>query len=110
MIYKKLDNNGKVNAYVIYHQLERSGAFSSSGEYIYVEDVWLHEEMRKSNMVRILYEWLNDELHKMPDVKYLYWVRYKYGDRMSLYEIVRDKRIKLIKKEIKHGKQWKPRT
>ena len=101
MIYKRHDkDDDKVTAYVVYHKLDKVGNFDINGEFLYVEDVWIHKSDREKNIVFLMYRWLTDVLPSHPTVKYLYWVRYKYGDRMSAYEVLRGKRIKLIKKEI----------
>ena len=100
MIYKKHDKDDKIEAYAIYHQLDITGNFNNDGEYIYVEDVWVHKDIRHKNIPNLM---IQDVIPVYSDVKYIYWVRHKYNDRMKLYEIVRGERIKLIKKEIAYG-------
>jgi hypothetical protein len=100
MIYKRHDSDNRIIGYVIYHQFGPNANFSIDGEYIYVEDIWIHESVRFKNLIA---QMVNDVLPNFSKVKYLYWVRHKYGDRMSLYEVVRGERIKLIKKEIDYG-------
>ena len=98
MIYKRHDkDDDKVTAYVVYHQINKKKQFDDDGIYIYVEDIWIHSSERRTNLIDGM---INDVLPLYGKVKYLYWVRHKYGDRMSLYEVVRGERIKLIKKEI----------
>jgi hypothetical protein len=97
MIYKNHDELGKVQAYIVYYQINKDKKLDENGEYIYVEDVWVHESVRKTNILKLA---INCVIPLFSKVKYLYWVRHKYGDRMSLYEVNRDNGIKLIKKEI----------
>jgi hypothetical protein len=96
MIYKIHDKDDKVIAYVVYFQIDKNKTIDENGAYIYVEDVWVHKSIRfKDTMNKMLYGLL-----PLYNNKYIYWQRCKYNDRISLYEVMRGERIKLIKKEI----------
>jgi|TARA_Y100000310_G_scaffold315318_1_gene365709 hypothetical protein len=88
-VYKNED--GFVHAYVDYQIVDNKGVPKQDGEYCWVNNVWAHKTMRRRD---ILKSFVEREHAKYPTVKWIYWMRTKHDDRMSIYDIKR-----LYKKE-----------
>jgi GNAT superfamily N-acetyltransferase len=92
---------GYVVALIEWRQVAASGFDKYGGEYIFVNDVWIHEDYRGQSL---LHELISKVLLIAPEAKFCYYQRRKYDDRMSklmrreLYE-------QLIEKELNHGVQ-----
>lgn len=86
MIVTKKDKQGKIIAYAEYLVVDSFGHQCGWGQYVWVNDAWVHKDYKNSN---ILKEFVKKEHAKLPWVKYIYWHRGKYSDRMSCYKIRR---------------------
>lgn len=80
MITKVLDEEGKIVAYLEYWQVGRSGIQKPYGEYMWVQDAWVHEDHRDKGYLRDMVE---QALLKHPEIAYGYWRRRKYSSRVS---------------------------
>lgn len=94
------DENDRVTAYIEYRQVGQSGFDKLYGEYVFINDFWITPDLRgdkgifKSLVSRIL--------RKCPDAIYCYFVRKKYGGRMSkIYK--RDYFERLVNKGVSYG-------
>jgi len=94
------DKNGYVISYCEYFALDKDMVHKGSGEYIYVVEIWQHPTIKKN----YFNYYIQKVLTKYTDVRYVYWVRHKYDERASLYEVVRGDKVKLKRKEIDYGK------
>jgi len=74
------DEEGKVIAYVCWKQVGKSGFEKFQGEYVYLEDLWIHDAYRGKGLLQRL---IADVLEKAPEAQYGYFTREKYGHRMS---------------------------
>jgi len=80
MISTSKDNEGRVIAYVEWRQVGQSGFDKLGGEYVWLQNLWIHEDYRGKKILQYL---IADVLDKAPEAKYGYFTREKYGDRMS---------------------------
>ncbi len=77
--------DGKVIAYVDYQIVDSFGHLSELGQYCWVNECWVHKDFRK----RKILNWFVEREHlKWPTVKWLYYKRRKYGDRIRQYDIM----------------------
>jgi len=74
------DNDGRVIGYIEWRQVGQSGFDKVCGEYVWLQNLWIHEQFRGKG---ILQELISDILMKAPDAKYGYFTREKYNHRMS---------------------------
>lgn len=80
MISNCFDESGKVVAHVEWRQVGQSGFDKLQGEYVWLENLWIHEGYRGKGILQRL---ISDILEKAPDAKFAYFTREKYGKRMS---------------------------
>lgn len=80
MISVSKDDSGKVIAYVEWRQVGQSGFDKLKGEYVWLQNLWIHPDHRGKG---ILQELITDVLTKAPDAQFGYFTREKYGHRMS---------------------------
>jgi len=86
MVAKLYDTQGKIIAYAEYNIVDSQGNFTQYGDYCFIFDVWVHPQERRKALLRKM---LMQERNKFPDVTYIYWMRGKYKNKMSKYEIRR---------------------
>lgn len=63
-----------------WRQVGQSGFDKFQGEYIWINDLWVHPEYDGSTCIRQIIE---DILSKALDAKFCYFTRQKYNGRMS---------------------------
>ena len=80
MISSCKDDSGKVIAYVEWRQVGQSGFDKLGGEYVWLQNLWIHPDFRGKGLLQ---EMIADILTKAPDAQYGYFTREKYGHRMS---------------------------
>ena len=82
MITSLKDTDGKIVAYCEWRLVGNSGLEVPSGEYIWVNDMWVHPAFRNHGKVnRIIDEIMRD----YPQAKYCYFQRKDVSDRLRLY-------------------------
>lgn len=74
------DIDDKVIGYVEWRQVGQSGFDKVGGEYVWLQNLWIHHEFRGRS---ILQQLIADVLAKSPEAKYGYFTREKYDNRMS---------------------------
>ena len=95
MITTYKDNDGRVIAYMESRQVGQSGFDKFRGEYLWINDIWIHPEHK--NAWEIYRQLMNQTLFKAMDAKWMYFRRQKYNGRVSkLYS--REKLIKILEK------------
>lgn len=73
---------GFCDAYIEWQILDGQGQFKENGEYIYIQELWVHKSCDGRKAIRELSNIIfNDERSK--NSKYVYWVRHKYNERKS---------------------------
>lgn len=80
MISVSKDNDERVIGWIEWRQVGQSGFDKLHGEYIWINDFWIHEEYRRGDVFRQL---VNAILFKAPSAKWCYFKREKYKGRMS---------------------------
>lgn len=94
MISTSKDNDGKVLAYIEWRLVGQSGFDKLNGEYVWINDFWIHEDYRNGYLFRDL---VNKILFNAPNARWCYFTRQKYGGRKSrLY--TRERFMKLSEK------------
>jgi hypothetical protein len=81
MISVSKDNQDKVIAYMESRVVGQSGFDKLHGEYIYIADLWIHEDYKCD--WSIFRDLMNDILLKAQSARWIYFERKKYGGRMS---------------------------
>jgi hypothetical protein len=83
MVTNIKDLDGKVIAYCEWRLVGPSGYEVPSGEYIWINDIWVHEDFRNTQKVnRII-----DEIMTMqPQAKYCYFHRLKKNNKIRIYK------------------------
>jgi len=80
MVTTSKDENGKIIAYCEWRQVGPSGFDVQDGPYLYIADLWIHEDYRG---LGFLIEIIDKILVLAPSAKACYFTHKKYGDRMS---------------------------
>ena len=80
MVSTSKDIDGKVVGLVEWRQVGQSGFDKLGGEYVWLENLWIHDDFRGKG---ILQELIADILNRAPEALYAYFTREKYGNRMS---------------------------
>ena len=86
MVITKKDEDGRIIAYAEYRMVDAQGKDDTRGEYIWINDVWVHKDYRRRNVFNeILQGFIAKQAISYPWAKYIYWKREKHNERMSLY-------------------------
>ena len=93
MVESIKDNDGKIVAYCEWVLLDKNGQFKDKGEYIWINDLWIHKDHRRNGMIKKFTELIEP---KVPSARYIYWKRHKYEDRMSCYNEQRFLKLRSI--------------
>ncbi len=80
MVTRIQDDKEFIIAFMEWRQCGQSGFDKFQGEYIFVNDLWIHDENRDKGLLQ---EMISDVLMKAPEARYCYFLRRKYRDRMS---------------------------
>jgi len=94
MIYTLHDENDFVYAYICFCTVDKFGNYQNKGDYIYVEDIWVHKSYRNSDVRMKLYRHV--ALHEETENTLLvYWTRYKNNNKIvkgpyNKYRIIRE--------------------
>ena len=94
MISVSNDNEGKVIGYIEWRQVGQSGFDKLHGEYVWINDFWIHPDYRGGHVMVNLIEKI---LNIARQAKWCYFTRRKYDGRLSkLYS--REKFMRLVDK------------
>ena len=93
MISVSKDNNEKVISYLEWRQVGQSGFDKFRGEYLWINDLWIHPDYK--DHWEVYRQMMSAALFKGIDAKWIYFKREKYAGRISkLY--TRERIMKLI--------------
>ena len=100
MVTTLKDTDGKIIAFCEWRLVGRSGNEVPSGEYVWINDCWVHPSMRFAGKIgRIFHE----VLESAPSAKYGYfqrknvndtihiWTREQFKRRAKVYDLIGDK-------------------
>ena len=83
MLTKYHDDDGRIIAYAEWLRVGQSGYTQDNGDYIWVQDMWVHEEYRFQHKVADI---IDSVMSKIPEAKYCYFNRDKNGEsRLRIY-------------------------
>lgn len=84
MILIKRDDDKKVIAYVDYDIVDMCGKNCIDGIYAFIRYMWVHESIRNNRLIRYF---IKEALIRHKQLKYIYYNRFKYNDRLRMYNI-----------------------
>jgi len=82
MITSLKDSEGRIIAYCEWRLVGPSGLEVPSGEYIWVNDMWVHPAFRRAHKVNRI---IDEIMRGCPQAKYCYFQRKDVSDRLRLY-------------------------
>lgn len=80
MVSVSKDDNGRIIGFIEWRQVGQSGFDKFQGEYIWINDFWIHEDYRRGHIFRDL---VNQVLFNAPEAQWCYFKREKYNGRLS---------------------------
>lgn len=82
------NRDGFVLGYIEWDIIDLKMNLTPSGEYIYIGDIWIHQDFRNGHALKSLIKLAYD--HEFTRrCKWVYWVRHKYNDRKKIFLIKR---------------------
>ena len=82
MISVLKNEHGLIYAYIEWYVLDEKAQFKDYGDYIYIQDSWIHPEHRGNGCLRNLIHLI--DIHEYTkNAKYVYWEREKYNHKLS---------------------------
>ncbi len=82
MIVTLKDRTGYVYGYAEFEVVDAFGQFKEEGEFLYIQEIWVHDHYRRSQAMKELITMMDkDPFTKNCD--WVYWNRTKYNDRQS---------------------------
>lgn len=90
MITKIPDEQGLIIAYCEWRQVAKSGFDKLGGEYIWVNDIWVHSNYTNKGLIHQL---IDKIYFIVPDAKFVYFKRSKYNNRMRLWTRAKVERL-----------------
>ena len=100
MVNVAKDEQGKVIGWIEWRQVGQSGFDKHHGEYVWIGDLWIHQDYRNGDTMNKL---IRQVLIRSGDSKYCYFTRQKYNGRLSK-TYTREQFMKLIEKEHSIGR------
>ncbi len=82
MITSLKDQDGKIIAYCEWRLVGQSGQEVPSGEYIWINDCWVHEDYRHTHKVGRI---IDEVVRIVPNFKYGYFQRKDYNDKLRIF-------------------------
>ena len=83
MITKIPDEQGRIIAYIEFRQVAKSGIDKLQGEYIWINDLWVHPDYRNQGLI---VQMIDTILYKAPDALFGYFKRSKYNGRIHIWK------------------------
>ena len=87
MIIDLKTNEGYVYAWCVYQIVNEEGKTDNNGIFVYIEDVWTHENHRGETLVELIAMILTDPY--VDQCKYVYWEKRKQNWKLKTYKIER---------------------
>lgn len=82
MITSLKDSEGKIIAYAEWRLVGQSGYEVPNGTYVWVNDMWCHEEYRFKNKVGRI---VDEIMRSVPQAEYCYFQRKDVSDKVHIY-------------------------
>ena len=74
-----------IYAYVVFKTVDEHGKAKNEGLYIYVEDMWIHDSFRRSEVFKELVKYIDNHPQTANAVG-VYWRREKYNRFSKIYK------------------------
>ena len=82
MITSLKDNDGKIIAYCEWRLVGQSGQEVPSGEYIWLNDCWVHDGYRMTHRINRI---IDEIMRLVPNAKYCYFQRKDVNNKVHIY-------------------------
>lgn len=82
MITSLKDNEGRIVAYCEWRLVGQSGLETPSGEYIWINDIWIHEYYRNKCYINRV---IDEIMILVPQAKYCYFQRRDVNNKLHLW-------------------------
>jgi hypothetical protein len=76
------DNDGRIIAYCEWRLVGPSGQEVPSGEYVWVNDCWVHKEFRMTGRIERI---IDEILRSVPQARYCYFQRKNVSEKVHIY-------------------------
>lgn len=81
MITRLFNDDGYIYAECEWTLTDKNGTIKNEGEYLYVQDLWIHENHRKKGTLAKLIPLIDKAVPY--DFKYVFWKNLKHGERQT---------------------------
>ena len=78
------NNEGLCTAYCVWSPRDKDGVEDYNGDYICVDEMWIHESLKGSETIRHFITEINKRYTK---ATYVYWQRRKYKERIKTFRV-----------------------
>jgi len=85
MISVLKNDDGYVTGYIEWEIVNKDGQFENNGKYIYIQNVWIHPQERKTEALRDLAVLINKHPYSQK-ATHVYWELYKDKDNKKILE------------------------
>lgn len=75
------NKDGFTSAYIVFTPRDEKGKEDYNGDYVYVEELFIHDSIKGIKTLRNLIRMVIDAF---PNAKYGYWKRRKYNERIKV--------------------------
>lgn len=82
MITSLKDDDGRIVCYASWSLVGKSGYPLENGEYVYLEDIWVHRDFERTKRINRI---IDEVMRIAKDAKYCYFKRGKYNGRMKIF-------------------------
>src|SRR3990167_4911615 len=82
MVTSLKDIESKIIAYVEWRLVGQSGFDKQNGEYVWINDIWVHNNHRNNNLINRI---IDEVMTLAPLAKYCYFRRLKRNENLRMY-------------------------
>jgi len=82
MLTNLKDNDGRIIAFTEWRLVGQSGFDKQDGEYIWVEEIWVHQNYRGKHLINRM---IDEIMRISPSAKYCYFNRLKRNSNLRMY-------------------------
>ena len=76
------NKEGFCTAYCVWSPRDKDGVEDYKGDFVCVDEMWIHDSITGMAPIK---HFIKEVTRKYPRVKYGYWERRKYGDRIKMF-------------------------
>lgn len=82
MVTSLKDDEGRIIALCEWRLVGPSGYEVENGHYIWVNEIWVHRSFERTSRINRI---IDEIMRFVPQAKYCYFKRAKYGERMKIF-------------------------